>query len=145
MKFRLLLSKKYNAVLHERQRQSSKFFQSDENTNVKVKNNFIINLPYPICWSSQHNFRMHFWSRAFLNRILVNLIVTNRSSLVLKFENVANTDFSTTPFFGDRDRGNFGYIPFSSVYNHVWCLNRGSLTQLNRFPRSVLHKSTYLP
>ena len=52
---------------------------------------------------------------------------TNRSSLVLKFENVANTDFSDTPFLGDR--GNFGYIPFLPVYNHVWCLNKGFFTR----------------
>ena len=79
--------------------------------------------------SSQHNLRMHFLVQSISQRILVNLIVTNRSSLVLKFENVANTDFSATPFFGDRDHGNFGYIPFLSVYNHVWCLNRGFLTR----------------
>ena len=68
---------------------------------------------------------MHFLVQSISQRILVNLIVTNRSSLVLKFENVANTNFSVTPFFGDCDRGNFEYIPFLSVYNHAWCLNRG--------------------
>ena len=68
---------------------------------------------------------MHFLVHSSSQRILGNLMVTNRSSLVLKFENLANTDFLATPFFGASDRGNFGYIPFLSLYNHVWCLNRG--------------------
>ena len=72
---------------------------------------------------------MHFLVQRISQWILVNLIVTNRSSLVLKFENAAKTDFSATPFLGDYDRGNFGYIPFLSVCNHVWCLNRGFLTR----------------
>ena len=58
-------------------------------------------------------------------------MVTNWSSLVLKFENVANTDFLATPFFGAIDSGNFGYIPFLSLYNHVWCLNRGFVSRWN--------------
>ena len=36
---------------------------------------------------------MHFLVDSSSQRILGNLMVTNRSSLVLKFENVANTDF----------------------------------------------------
>ena len=48
--------------------------------------------------SSQHNFRVHFLVHSSSQRILGNLMVTNRSSLVLKFENVANTDFWPRPF-----------------------------------------------
>ena len=68
---------------------------------------------------------MHFLVDSSSQRILGNLMVTNRSSLVLKFENVANTDFLAMPSFCASDCGNFGYIPFLSLYNHVWCLNRG--------------------
>ena len=85
-----------------------KFFLSYENV-----------FSYLSYWSSQHNFRMHFLVHSSSQRILGNLMVTNRSSLVLKFENVANTDFLVTPFFGASDRWNFGYIPFLSLYNHV--------------------------
>ena len=69
--------------------------------------------------------RMHFLVQRIYQQILVNLIAKNRSSLVLKFENVANTNFSATPFYGSHDRENFRHIPFLSLYNHVWCLKRG--------------------
>ena len=105
------------------------FYSCTISLNVTAINIVVFNNDSPVKFaiysSSQHNFRMHFLVQSISQRILVNL--TNRSSLVLKFENVANTDFSATPFFGDR--GNFGYIPFLSVYNHAWCLNRDSLTR----------------
>ena len=72
---------------------------------------------------------MHFLVDSSSQRILGNLMVKNRSSLVLKFENVANTDIFATPFFGTSDRGNFGYIPILSPYNHVWCLNGGFVSR----------------
>ena len=74
---------------------------------------------------------MHFLVDSSSQRILGNLMVTNRSSLVLKIENVANTDFLATPFFGASECGNFWYIPFLSLYNynHVWCLNRGFVSR----------------
>ena len=74
---------------------------------------------------------MHFLVDSSSQRIVGNLMVTNRSCLVLKFENVTNTDFLATPFFGASDRGNFSSIPFLSLYNHVWCLNRGFVSHWN--------------
>ena len=89
----------------------------------KLRDIFCSSRPY--YWSSQHNFCMHFLVDSSSQRILGILMVKNRSGLVLKFENVANTDFLATSFFGASDRGNIGYIPILSLYNHVWCLNRG--------------------
>ena len=90
-------------------------------------------LPF-ICYaglysSSQHNFRMQFLVHSSSQRILGNLMAANRSSLVLKFKNVANTDFLATPFFAASDRWNFGYIPFLFPYNHIWRLNRGFVSR----------------
>ena len=72
---------------------------------------------------------MHFLVDHSSQRILGNLMVTNRSSLALKFEKVVNTNFLATPFSDASDRGNFGYIPFLSLYNHVWYLNRGFVSR----------------
>ena len=80
-------------------------------------------------WSSQDDFRLHFLVDSSSQRILGNLMVTNRSSMVLKFENVATAGFLATPFYGASDRGNFGYIPFLSLYNHVWCLNKDFMSR----------------
>ena len=70
-------------------------------------------------------------------------MVKIRSSLVLKFENVANTDFLATPFFGVSDRGNYGYILFLSLYNHVWCLNRGFVSRWN-ISRGPFYMKTHI-
>ena len=80
----------------------------------------------PLYWSRKHKISMHFLVQRISQRILVNLIVTNRSSLVLKFEIVANTDFFGHTFFSLPRPW---YIPFLSLYNHIWCLNRGFLTR----------------
>ena len=56
---------------------------------------------------------MHFLVNSSSQRILVNLIVTNRYSLtLLKFENVANTDFLATPFLAPATVGISGKSHF---------------------------------